>query len=72
MTDIISEIQQAELQIRDALRATPGEAMQYLLEAYESRDPNQREAFMIAIIGNLVSSRIVSIRECAKLPTYGS
>jgi len=63
MTDISSEIQCAELEIREALKERPGEALSHLMQAYDGRDQSQKEAFTMAVIGHLVSLSVVSKRE---------
>ena len=53
-------IQRAELEIRDALRERPGEALSCLVAAYDSRNQNQKESFVVAAMGHLVALSAVS------------
>jgi hypothetical protein len=58
--DVRSEMQHAEMEIRTAMGSSPGSAMKYIIESYERRDGLQKDSFVAALIGHLVSIRAVS------------
>jgi len=55
--NIRSEMSCAELEIRKALERTPGTALHNLMEAYNSRPALEKEVFVAALVGHLVSAR---------------
>jgi hypothetical protein len=64
--DIHSEMQSAELKIRDALGLPPGLALSELMAAYTARTHTDRDVFVAALIGHLVSKRVAfATRESA-------
>lgn len=44
--DILSEMQAAELEVRQIMSASPASAMTGIVEAYNRRSEDQREAFV--------------------------
>lgn len=58
--DVRSEMQYAEMEIRTALGGAPGSAVKYLVEAYERREAPQKDSFVAALIGHLVSMHAAS------------
>lgn len=58
--DIRSEMQCAEMEIRGAFGGSPGAAVKCLIGSYERREAIQKDSFVAALIGHMVSMRAVS------------
>jgi hypothetical protein len=52
--DIRSKMQCAELEIRAALKGSPGAAMGKLMEAYSLCDGAEKDAFVAALLGHFL------------------
>ncbi len=57
--DVRSDMQNAEIEVRDLLAQSLGNAVNGILEAYISRSSSEREAFVSVLAARLVSAEII-------------
>jgi hypothetical protein len=62
MDDVNSEMQNAELELRQILRSSPGAAASGILQAYNRRSLEEREAFVSVLAARIAVAEVASHR----------
>ena len=64
--EIASEMQSAEIELREILAQSPGQALEGIMEAYTLRDATEREALVAVLAGRIVSSEACKLTRLNK------